>query len=127
MQGAVDVGVQFHARGRLGAEEAMQAHAGAGGVELRHRGAQRTDRGSEHHVSFEARGRQAQPAGNLHLAARRARPRRRNQVSEHLGDLRGAVSEGNLDGRDGAFAIAEFRDHPGGAGGSSNCREAGEL
>ena len=102
----------------------MQAHARPGGVELRHRSAQRTDRGSKHHVSFEALGRQAQPAGNLHLAARRARPRRRNQVSEHLGDLRRAVSEGNLDGRDGAFAVAEFRDHPSGAGGSGDCREA---
>ena len=103
----------------------MQAHARPGGVELRHRGAQRTDRSSEHHVSFEALGRQAQPAGNLHLAARRARPHRRNQVSEHLGDLRRAVSEGNLDGRDGAFAVGEFRDHPSGAGGSGDCREAG--
>ena len=123
MQAAVDIGIQFHAPGRLRAKEAMQAHAAAGSVELRYGGAQRTDRGREHRVAFQTLGRQAELRGYLQLACPLALSQRRQQLREYLGDLCGAVSERNLDRRDGTFAVGQFREHPGSTGASRDRRE----
>ena len=68
--------------------------------------------------------RQAQPLRNQFLGGRLAPLQRRHQPGQQLGDLRGAVSEGNLHGRDGAVTVAQLRERPGGAWRNGDRRES---